>query len=223
MRHPVSNTIVLALCAAGVALTTSACALTSKADIVDVRYFSPERVKPQLKGPDSTAAPGAAAPDGALRVRLGRVSSGPNLRERIAYRNAAHELGYYDGLQWAERPETYVRRELGHSLFEAHRIHHVLSGASPTLDVEVIAFDDLRLGTTRAARVQLKIILYDDNGVMLEDTLTVDHPVAGDKPKIEDVVAAMGTALDAAANQVTLRVQEALAARRSAISTDAGP
>jgi cholesterol transport system auxiliary component len=224
MKYRIRNTRVVALCAAGLAFATSACALTSKAAIVDVRYFSPERVELRTKkSEEPRLAPSVTAPDGPLQLRLGRVSSGPNLRERIAYRDSAYELGYYEDLRWTERPETYVRRELGRSLFEVHGIHRVLSGAGPTLDVEVIAFDELRLKEGRAAQVRLKAILYDDSDVMFEDTLTIDRPVAGEKPQIEDVIAAMATALDSASDQVTLKVQKALAARRLAAPMDSAP
>jgi len=202
---------------------SSGCALTSKADIVEIRYFSPEQVKPRLTGGDASTAPAAPAPNGALDVRLGRVSSGSNLRDRIAFRDAAYELGYYEDFRWTERPETFVRRELGRTLFEEHGLHRVFNGASPTVDVEVIAFDDLRLKTGRAARVQLKAILSDDSGVLWEDTLTVDRPVTVEKPKIEDVVAAMAAALDAAAEQVTLKVQSTLLAQRAAAAAAPPP
>jgi hypothetical protein len=201
----------------------SGCALTSKADIVEIRYFSPEQVKPRLTGGDASTAPAAPAPNGALDVRLGRVSSGSNLRERIAFRDAAYELGYYEDWRWTERPETFVRRELGRTLFEEHGMHRVFNGSSPTVDVEVIAFDDLRLKTGRAARVQLKAMLSDDSGVLWEDTLTVDRPVSADKPKIEDVVGAMAIALDAASEQLAAKVQAALVARRAAAAADPAP
>jgi cholesterol transport system auxiliary component len=205
---------------AALALSTG-CALTSKADIVEIRYFSPEQVKPHLNGGDASTAPGTPAPNDALEVRLGRVSSGSNLRERIAFRDAAYELGYYEAWRWTERPETFVRRELGRTLYEEHGLHRVFNGAAPTLDVEVIAFDDLRLDKGRAARVQLKAILSDDSGVLWEDTLTVDRPVSVEKPKIEDVVAAMAGALDTAADQVTSKVQAALVARRASLAAAA--
>ena len=99
----------------------------------------------------------------------------------------------------------------------------MLGGVAPTLDVEVIAFDDLRLKSGRAARVQLKVLLYEEGRVILEDTLTVDRPVTGDKPKIEDVVAAMAAALDAAAEQVATAVRGALVAKRSATPDKAAP
>lgn len=202
-----------ALCAMAITLATSGCALTSKADLVEVRYFSPERAKTRLES--ANAPPGAPAANGALQLRLGRVTAGPHLRDRIAYRDAAYELGYYDELRWTERPETYVRRAFSRSLFEEHGVHRVLGGVAPTLDVEVIAFDDLRLKGARAARVELKVILFEDNDVIFEDTLTIDRPVTGEKPPIEHVIAAMATALEAASEQVTAKVERALSARRA--------
>jgi len=203
-----TSTIAVALLAAAAWAGTAGCALTSKADVVPIRYFSPEVVKPRLTGADASTAP-----NDAVEVRLGRVSSGPNLRERIAYRDAAYELGYYDDWRWTERPETYVRRELGRTLFEERGFRRVLGGSAPSLEVEVIAFDDLRLASGRAARVQLKVILFEDSGVVYEDTFTIDRPVAGDKPKIEDVVAAMAAALDLAAEQIATRTATELRKR----------
>jgi cholesterol transport system auxiliary component len=209
-----------------VALGTCGCALTSKADVVEIRHFSPEHVRPRLTSTDAPpdATPRTAlvtpAPSAALDVRLGRVTSGPNLRERIVYRNAAYELSYYEGFRWTERPETFVRRALGRALFEEHGLHRVMGGASPTLEVEVLAFDDLRLSTVRAARVQLNVVLFEDRGVIYEETVTVDHPVSARNPKIEDVVAAMSEALDAAADRVTRKVQAALVARRGRAPAD---
>jgi cholesterol transport system auxiliary component len=218
MRHRISATTVVALCAVCALPILCACALLSKADVVEVRYFSPEQARPQMSSEDPTVGSPSVPSNGPLRLRLGRVTSGRNLRERIAYRDAAYELGYYQDLRWTEHPETYVRRALGRSLFEEHGFHRVLSGTAPTLDVEVIAFDDLRLETVRAARIQLMILLYEDSGVIFEDTLTIDRPVAGEDPEIEGVVAAMATALDAAVDQVASRVQRALASGRSASS-----
>jgi ABC-type uncharacterized transport system auxiliary subunit len=204
---PLTISLVLAF-----SLGTAGCALTSKAELVETRYFSPEHAKPSV----TSASPASSAPKQALELRLGRITSGPSLRERIAYRDAAYELGYYDDLRWTERPETFVRRALGTALFEEHGLHRALGGMAPVLDVELIAFDDLRLSTGRAVRIQLKLLLHDEAGVLLEDTLTVERPVAGEKPKIEEVIAAMAIALDATSEDVTARVEKALAARRAA-------
>jgi len=223
MRTPNTHTMAATLCAVGIAFASSDCALTSKADLVDIRYFSPERVKPRSDGEGANVAPAPAVSDGALQLRLGRVSSGPNLRERIAYRDTTYELGYYEELRWTERPETYVRRQLGRSLFETHGMRRALDGAAPTLDVEVVAFDELRIAKGRAAQVQLKVILYDDNGVIFEDSLSVESPIAGAAPKIEDVVAAMAAALDAAADLVSGKVHKALQPKASATASASSP
>lgn len=200
--------------AATLVASASGCALTSKAEVVEIRYFSPEKVKPRLTGADGSRAPAPGAPSAALELRLGRVSSGANLRDRIAFRDAAYELGYYESWRWTERPETFVRRELGRTLFEEHGLHRVFGGAAPTLDVEVIAFDDLRLEKRRAARVQLQVMLSADDGVIWEETITIDRPVAVERPQIEDVVGAMAGALEEASEQVTQQVQWALVRRR---------
>lgn len=215
MRHGISTLTVVTLFAVCPTFTVTACALLSKSEFAEIRYFSPERATPRTSSAGPAVAPASGAAKKPVRLRLGRVSSGRNLRERIAYRGAAYELGYYRDLRWTERPEAYVERALGRSLFEVHGLRRVLSGTAPTLEVEVIAFDELRLPKIRAARIQLKLMLYDDTGAVLDDTLTVDRPVAGETPEIEDVVAAMANALDAAADQTTLRVQMALAASRS--------
>jgi ABC-type uncharacterized transport system auxiliary subunit len=213
-----NHTMAITLRAMAV-LAFSGCALTSKADLVDIRYFSPERVK--VEPASEVARPKPL--DEALRVKLGRVLSGSNLRERIAYRDDEYELGYYEELRWTERPETYVRRGLARSLFETHRLHRVFSGDAPTLEVEVLAFDDQRLSTGRSARVQLRVILYEDAGVLFEDTLTFDSRVASDEPMIEDVIAAMASALDAASEDVSRRVHKALEAKAAATSTAKAP
>jgi ABC-type uncharacterized transport system auxiliary subunit len=151
-------------------------------------------------------------------VKLGRVTSGSNLRERIAYRNDVYELGHYEELRWTERPETYVRRNVARSLFETHGLRRVLIGDAPTLDIEVLAFDDHRLSTGRSARIQLRVILYEDAGVLLEETLTIDRQVEGQDSPIEHVIAAMADALDAASEEVSQKVYRALStAARSTV------
>jgi ABC-type uncharacterized transport system auxiliary subunit len=195
------------------AVGTSGCALTSKADLVGIRYFSPEVARPHLnaaKAEQSSLSPASSGCD----VRLGRVTSGAHLRERIAYRDSAYETGYYEDQRWTERPEIYVRRELSRTLFEDRGLHRVFGGASAfTLDVEVIAFDELRLPTGRAARVRLHVVLSDDRGAIFEETITIDRSAAARIPNIEGLVAAMAEALDLAAERVATRVASSVANR----------
>jgi len=201
-------TLGLPLAIGGVA----GCALTSKADVVTIRYFTPEGARPRVASPGASAG---ARSSPAVEVRLGRVSSGPSLRERITYRDADHELGYYDELRWTERPETYVRRELGRRLFEEHGLRRAFAGSAPTLDVELVAFDDLRLPGGRATRITMKVLLFDDTGTLYEETVSADRPVSGERPRIEDVVATMAATLDVVTEQTAVRVESELGKRRA--------
>ncbi len=190
----------------------SGCALTSKAAVVEIRYFSPEAGSARVSAPDTSSA-SARATTGDVAVRLGRVTSGQNLRERIVYREHAYERGYYEDKRWTEWPEAYVRRALDRALYESHRFKRAIGGTSPTVEVELIAFDDLRLPSGRAARVELQLIVFEGSEVLCEDTVTVDSPVAVDRPAIENVVAAMSNALDQAVERIAARVGEVLRLR----------
>ena len=79
--------------------TVSACALTSKAEVVTPRYFSPE----PMAGGHSPKVPEK------LELRLGEVSSASHLDERIAYRVGGAEMGFYEDQRWTENPEAYRR------------------------------------------------------------------------------------------------------------------
>lgn len=180
-------------------LFLSGCALTNKADALDIRYFTPEHVRPRLTGAADARGPA---------LRLGRVTSGLHLREPIAYRDGTYEVGYYEDRRWTERPDLYVRRELGRVLFEEHGFRRVVSGDAPTLDVEVIAFEEVKTRELHAARVVVRVLLVSDR-VLLEDTITVDEPVAASAP-IDEVVSAMARALDGMSDRVAREVGQVL-------------
>ena len=198
------KTLILATMAALAIAGTAGCALTSKADAMSVRWFTPETVKPRITSAGGDRIEGPS-------LELGRVSSGMNLREKIAYRDAAYEVGYYDDRRWTERPEVFVRRELSRTLFEEYGMRRALAGQSPILDVEVLAFEELR--APHAARVQLRLIVRDDTHALLEKTITVDRPVAGGSKEFDGLIQAMAQALDAAANETAKETEAAL--RRS--------
>jgi cholesterol transport system auxiliary component len=185
-------------------LASGGCALTSKASALDVRWFDPETVKPRL----TSTAPDAARVE--REIELGRITSGINLREKIAYRDAAFEVGYYDDKRWTERPEVYVRRQLARTLYEERGMRRGLGGPAPVLDIELLSFEELR-GTSRSARIQLRMLVHDDRGVLLEKTITVDRPVSSEAKEFEGLVQAMASALDAVADQVADEAQNALA------------
>ena len=193
------------LCALA-ALTTAGCALTSKSVPIAPRYFSSERPADATR---SSAKP-AGAP---LELRLGRITSSSHLDERLVFRDSDYELGYYEERRWTEDPEEYLRRRLGRVLFEERGLRHVIGGMALTLEVELTAFEEIRV-PKRVARVQLTARLQDARLVRWEETLTVDQPIPEDsKGDVADgMVSAIGTALGSVVDRIADRVMTELTA-----------
>lgn len=183
-----------------------ACALTSKSEALDVRWFTPEAGRAHLTG--APASPEAIPVRPALR--LGRVTSGSHLREKMVRRTSAGEVEFDDAHRWTEKPEVFVRRELERELFEERGFRREIMSAAPVLDVEVLAFEELQIPNAPAARVSLRMVLQDGERVLDEETLTVDRVVGG-RHRVEDVVAATSEALDGAAAAIADRIAARLA------------
>jgi cholesterol transport system auxiliary component len=192
--------LVAACCALG------ACALTSKSDPLRPRYFTPESVGAEAPAPAFGPSRGPGP-----ELRLGRITASANLREPIVYRRSATELGYYDDRRWTERPETYLRRALANALFEQRGLTRAVSGQAPTLEVELVAFEEVR-GASHKARLQAIAILIDRRLGRLERTITVERPVAGKDDDIDAVVRALAEALQIAVGEISQRVVEQVAA-----------
>jgi len=163
------------------------CALLSRGASVDVRWYTPELTQ---------SRPGSAERQRSCELRFGHVTAAPDLGRRIAYGDGLYQVGYYDALRWTERPERYVRRAVERALFEDGPFQRSLSYAAPTLDIEVVEFEEVKAPTTHAARVSLRVVLSADR-VLLERTVTVSRPVAGGS--FDAFVAAMAQALGDAA------------------------
>lgn len=190
------------LAAAALALAAvSGCALTQKAKPLEVTYYTPEHVRSGVTSRQPAPSPA---------LRLGRVASGTDLGARIVYGDGAYRVGYYDGRRWTERPELYLRRSLTRALFEESGFRRAMSGDAPTLDVEVLNFEEVKTPERHAARIVLRLVLSTDH-VLMQDTLAVTEPVEGDR--FDDVVAAMARALDETSDEVTRRVGSALSYR----------
>lgn len=196
MRPVMTHALAIALTAA---LASTGCALTSKADRIDVRYFTP----PMSAQPGEPAEHGEAAPD-ARRLRIGRVRAADHLRSTIVYQKSDVELGTYDDDFWTERPTDYVERALRAELFHRHDLTESLSNVDVTLDVEVLAFQEIRKGDARAARVTLAFSLRERGAVTDTSQVSVDVPTKADG--LEGVATAMGAALDQAAKELADQV-----------------
>lgn len=169
------------------------CALTSKGEALSIRWFTPEHARARITSADAAPEPERTA----TRIELGRVTSGMHLRDKIAYRDSAFEVGYYDDKRWTERPEVFVRRELSRTLFEERGMRRALAGQAPVVDVEVLAFEEIRGAKERSARVALRVVVHDERTALLEKTFQVDRPVPSTGDAIEPVVQALSEALGA--------------------------
>ena len=190
-----NQTRVVALLALSLAL--SGCALLSKGEVPMRRYFSP----------DLPAASSVAVPHANSELRLGRVTAGAYIQERIMFRESAHEVGFYDDRIWTEKPEAYLRRGLTRVLFEEQGLRSVMRGAGPTLDVELIGFEEVK-APLHVGRVKIAFSLSDERVVSLQQTLTVERPIDAANPKAEPaaVAQALGEALGVAIYEISGRV-----------------
>jgi len=171
------------------------CALTSRSAPTELRYFAPP-----------VHAAGVVAGEQGPPLRLGRVTPSSLLRARIVHRDSDVELGTYDALRWSDRPEAYVRRALERALFDTHRFDQAVGGGTaPTLDVDVVAFEEVRRGTRRFGRVVLDYELRDDRRVLAHGTVATEREAA---PRIDAVVAAIGDALDASCAELARRIAQ---------------
>jgi cholesterol transport system auxiliary component len=179
------------------------CALLSKSEPMQTRYFTPE---------SNRARPTIPASPGHFSLRLGNVHSSATLGSRILYRRSSHELGMYYDKRWTERPEEYLRRALSRVLFEERGIARVVSGPAPTLDVELVSFEEVR-GEKPLARMQLVFVLSSDRLEHEEQTLTVEEPVnvAKGEDAMAAVVSALSRSLERGVDQLADRVTGGLA------------
>jgi uncharacterized lipoprotein YmbA len=179
-------------------LVLAGCALTSRAPPLELRTFTAE--------PPPRAH--AAMPPRA-QLRLGRVTASANLRYAIVHRVSSVEVEPYETLRWTELPDSYVRRALERALFDERPVSEVVSGDAPTLEVEVLAFEQ----TARGGLVTLRYELRDDRGVIARGTISSERPAGS--PAIEAVVAAIRDAMIASTEELAGRIERALLERAS--------
>jgi cholesterol transport system auxiliary component len=192
-------------------VVTSGCALLSKSDPITPRYFTPEPVAATHADPVA---------DSGLELRFGRVSAGASIRDRMAYRDSTYEVGYYDERLWTDKPEAYVKRALAHALFDRRGVRQILSGIGSTLDVNVVAFEEIRQ-PAHLGRVELAYEVYDDRVVRLSRSVVVDRPIAeakGDAQAnavVQALAEAMSAAVDAVADSTVGELHAESAAART--------
>lgn len=184
-----------------VLLVAAGCALTSRGEALDIRYFSAE---PAMPAPAKPVGPPIA------QLRLDEVRESSNLDTEIMHRVSPVEAGTYEALRWNEPPYRYVKRALAYELFELRPLQQILSGPAPTLEVQVIAFEQVSTGGRPGGRVTLSFQLSGERAVLARGTVTETAPARS--AQIDDVVVAIRTAMMAAVVQIADRVLAALQA-----------
>jgi cholesterol transport system auxiliary component len=189
-----------ALLAAALSWAAAGCAVLSKNEPLQPRYFTVE--------PPPAAAAGAP-PRSDLKLRLGAVIAGSDIRQYLTSRSADHELSYSSELRWTERPESYLRRALAYALFEQRGIQRVVSGAGRKLDVELVAFEEVRKPPERV-RVSAVITLHDGHLVLAEKTLSREQPLGAVKEAERPgaVARELGVALAALVDEIAAEVSK---------------
>jgi cholesterol transport system auxiliary component len=174
------------------AFLANGCALLSRGASLKPRYYDPNQ--------PARAATIAGEPTCALH--LGDVSASDDLGQSIAFRTSAYEVGYYETRRWSQSPDNYLRRALVHALFDERRCRRVLSGDGPTLDVQLLNFEQ-QLGPDRA-RVAVHMMISDTRGVRVEQTFEANRPFGGGAggAAFDAFVAAISVALDDVVAQV---------------------
>lgn len=184
-------------------LCLSGCALLGKSDALKPRYFSPDAsIAPVQSGPPNRAI--------GAELRLGRITAASHLGERIAFRDSNYELNFYETRRWTEAPEAFLRRALAQSLFEAHGLRRIVSGAGPTLEAELTEFAEVK-GMRPLARVRVTYLLYDNRLVRREATLVVELPIAASPPGQESPEATVRVLSDALSQAVGQIVDHVIA------------
>ncbi|MBW2529817.1 MAG: membrane integrity-associated transporter subunit PqiC [Deltaproteobacteria bacterium] len=177
------------------------CALTSKSDPVSPRYLSP-----------ALGSSGAEAKRGAGRkLRLYRVRAGAHLKQKLVSRTSPYEVRFYEERRWVEQPDDLVARAISKALFEERGVRRVVTGAAPTLEIDLIHFDEV-LGHDRKVRVGMIVLLYDDGVSLLEETMIVEKKV-GESDDLDDweqfakvAGEALREAVDRAADRIVSRL-----------------
>jgi ABC-type uncharacterized transport system auxiliary subunit len=186
------------------AVLSSACALTSRSEPMQVRYFSADTAETH-RMPSQTQVPGTV-----VSLRLERVRSSAHLGEAIAYRTGVHEVGYYDQERWTERPEAFLERGLERAFFQDQGVTRVVGGIAESLSVDLISFEEVR-GPKPVARVEVGLTLHDERASHLEQTIRIERPiVANGTDKPASAVAALSEALNEAIDRIAQTVTDKL-------------
>lgn len=161
------------------------------------RYFAPPTALVGDEDPPANPAPGTRV------VRVRRVRGAPYLGEQIVWRVSDVERGLYEQRRWTEFPSRYLDRAVARAL-DRSGIRRVAAGRVPTLDLELVSFDEV-LAPAHEVDVTVIASLYgSDQQTIFERSFTARRPVAD--ADAASTARAMGAALDDVVAQIATQV-----------------
>lgn len=179
---------------APLALVLSSCVFH---DAPAPRYYSPPTELGAVEDPPATHAVAGRV------VRLRRVRGAAYLGEQIVWRTSDVERGLYEQRRWTEFPSRYLERSMARAL-DRSGVRRVAGGRVPTLDLELVSFDEV-LAPTHEADVEVLVLLRgSDQETIFDRSFSARRPITGAEPSA--VARAMGAALDDVVAQIAAQV-----------------
>jgi ABC-type uncharacterized transport system auxiliary subunit len=132
------------------------------------------------------------------------VHAAAYLTEQIVWRTSDVEYGLYEQRRWTDFPSRYLQRTLVQALDRTADVRRVATGAVPTLDVELVAFDEVLTPTHEAAVAAVATLRAADQAAIFDRTFAARRPIPDDTPSA--VARAMGAALDEVVEQIASEV-----------------
>lgn len=162
------------------------------------RYFAPPSALTAADDPPATPARPT------ITVRLRRLHAANYLGQQITWRVSDVERGLYEQRRWTEFPSRYVERAMVQALDRTPGVRRVESGHVPTLDLDLIAFDEI-LAPAHEADVEVVAALRDpDQAAVFDRAFTARRSIPDAEPA--SVARAMGAALDDVVQQIAAQV-----------------
>jgi ABC-type uncharacterized transport system auxiliary subunit len=143
-------------------------------------------------------------------LRLGRVYAAAYLTEQMVWRSSDVEYGLYEQRRWTDFPSSYLKRALVQALDRTGAVRRVDVGGVPTLDVELVAFDEVLMPAHEAAVAAVASLRAADQSAIFDRTFAVRRSIPDDAPA--SVARAMGAALDDVVQQIATQVAAQLPA-----------
>jgi uncharacterized lipoprotein YmbA len=162
------------------------------------RYYAPPSTLAGADDPVSVPSRSARP----LRVR--HVYAAAYLTEQMVWRSSDVEYGLYEQRRWTDVPSNYLKRTLVQALDRTGDVRRVEAGAVPTLDVELLAFDEVLGPTHEAAVAAVASLRAADQAAIFDRTFTARRAIAEGTPAA--VARAMGAALDDVVEQIATQV-----------------